>query len=651
MMQISKLLTPQIWLEYLLIRFSGLFDADYYLQTYPGVKARPILHFITAGWNEGKNPSPHFDTQYYLTQNPDVRQSGQNPLVHYIRFGKPEGRLPKQFTYKTYPRYQQWISKYDTLTRQDRRAIKKQIKNLPQKPSIGLILPANQLSERQILPTLAGIQNQIYPNWSLTLILSRQAYQRASHKFRKAIENQPKVRLVTFSPDTLFNDQVITQLNQSQQDYITIIDLGVMLREHALYMFAQEINDHPTAQVIYCDEDRLDEHGHRTDPYFKPDWNPDLLSSQNYLDNLCLFRADAIKNLTGFSPTDADRLMWELVLDITSSLSPHQIRHIPFVLCHQTGPLADDFRPLDDALLKKTIIPPTYHLPDRSPLVSIIIPTHNQKALLERCLDTLTENTTYAPYEVLVVDNQSDDPQTLAYLKQINQREHCSVLPYDKPFNFSAINNFAVQHAQGEVVLFLNNDIEVISPRWLTVLVRHALRPEIGSVGAMLYYPDETIQHAGLVLGLGGVAGYPYQTEPRGYLGQRGRAAQVQNLSAVTAACMAVEKRKFIEVGGFDQQHLSIAYNDVDLCLRLQALGYRTLWTPLAELLHHESASRGFETTPEKQARFLQETAYCEDKWAKWLENDPAYNPNLTLEIPDYSLADPPRGAPPWKTE
>ncbi len=648
-MQMSNFLNPQLWLEYLLIRVSGLFDMNYYLRTYPEVTGLPILHYIITGWREGKNPSPHFDTQYYLTQNPDIRQSGQNPLVHYIRFGKPEGRLPRQFAYKTYPRYQDWISKYDTLTRQDKRAIKQQVENLPQKPNIGIILPANPSSEIQILSTLASIQKQLYPNWTLTLILSRQNYQSANPKFRKAIENQPKIKLVTFSPDTDLNDQIIMQLNQSQQEFVTIIEPGCILREHALYMFAHEINAHPAAQVIYCDEDRLDEHGHRTDPYFKPDWNPDLLRSQNYLGNLCLFKADAVKNLTDFSPTDKDHFKWELTLDITSDLAPHLIRHIPFILCHQTDPLTENLFQLGDVFSKKINAVPSNHPPDSSPLVSIIIPTHNQKVLLERCLDTLTDKSTYTPYEVLVVDNQSDDPQTLAYLSQINNRENCSVLSYAKPFNFSAINNFAVQHSQGEVVVFLNNDIEVISPEWLTELVRHALRPEIGAVGAMLYYPDDTIQHAGLILGLGGVAGYPYQTEPHGYLGQRGRAALVQNLSAVTAACMAVEKRKFTEVGGFDQQHLSIAYNDVDLCLRLQERGYRTLWTPHAELIHHESASRGFETTPEKQARFLREVAYCEDKWSEWLENDPAYNPNLTLEIPDYSLADPPRVTPPWK--
>lgn len=223
------------------------------------------------------------------------------------------------------------------------------------------------------------------------------------------------------------------------------------------------------------------------------------------------------------------------------------------------------------------------------------------------------------------------------------------VLDYDAPFNYSAINNAAVRHASGEVLAFLNNDLEVINNDWLDEMVSQAMRPEIGAVGAMLYYPDDTVQHAGIVLGIGGqpgtpsVAGHAFKCAPRGSEGQRNRLRLVQNYSAVTAACMVVRRSVFEQVGGFNEAELAIAFNDVDFCLRVRAAGYRNLWTPFAELYHHESASRGLEDTPEKQARFAREVAYMRAQWGPLLDDDPAYNSNLTAEREDFSLAFPPR--------
>lgn len=281
-------------------------------------------------------------------------------------------------------------------------------------------------------------------------------------------------------------------------------------------------------------------------------------------------------------------------------------------------------------------------IPDLSSLVSLIIPLRNGLKLLSRCVDTILAKTDYPNYEIVIVDNGSDDPATLAYLQQI-AGDRVVVLRYDTPFNYSAINNHGVKHARGEIIGLLNNDLEIIHGDWLREMVSQAVRPEIGCVGAMLYYPNETIQHAGVIIGLGGVAGHGFRDFPRGTEGKFNRARLAQNYSSVTAACLVVRRAIFEQVGGLDEE-LAVAFNDIDFCLKVQQAGYRNLWTPFAECYHHESASRGAEDTPEKHERFRKEVETMLQRWKAQIAHDPAYNPNLTLELTDFSLAAPPRG-------
>ncbi len=300
----------------------------------------------------------------------------------------------------------------------------------------------------------------------------------------------------------------------------------------------------------------------------------------------------------------------------------------------QAKSLRDHFRHNPDVQILPTVTGHwrvKYSLPPTPPLVSVIIPTRNRTDLLTRCIDGIYDKTLYSNCEVIIVDNQSEDQQTLNYLQRLVKERHVTVLNYTAPFNFSAINNFAVRHAHGTILGFLNNDLDVISPHWLEEMVSQALRPAIGAVGAMLYYPDDTIQHAGVILGVQGVAKHAYSHLPRGDVGQMGRTRLVQNFSALTAACLVVRRSVFEEVGGFDEQHLPVAFNDVDLCLRIQEKGYRNVWTPYAELYHYESASRGYEDTLEKQKRFKREIDYMLQRWGALFENYPKYNPNLTL--------------------
>jgi GT2 family glycosyltransferase len=279
-----------------------------------------------------------------------------------------------------------------------------------------------------------------------------------------------------------------------------------------------------------------------------------------------------------------------------------------------------------------------YALPDQPPLVTLIIPTRDQVDVLRKCIESLKTKTDYPNFEVLVLDNQSSDPATLKYLAALGKDSRFKVIRYDAPFNYSAINNYAVTLAKGEIIGLMNNDIEAIHSDWLHEMVSHVLRPEVGAVGAKLLYSDGTIQHAGVILGLGGLAGHAHKYFDGKSWGYYHRANLTQTLSAVTAACLLVRKSVYEQVGGLDEVNLTVAYNDVDFCLKVREAGYRNIYTPYATLYHHESISRGQENTPEKQARFMREFTFMQQKWGDLLKTDPYYNPNLTQTTEDFGL-------------
>ena len=283
-----------------------------------------------------------------------------------------------------------------------------------------------------------------------------------------------------------------------------------------------------------------------------------------------------------------------------------------------------------------------YDLPDAMPLVSLIIPTRNAKELVRQCIDSIVELTTYRNYEIILIDNGSDDPDSIDYFTSLAARPNFRVIRDDGEFNYSALNNAAVRQARGDIVGLINNDIEVITPDWLSDMVSIASQPGVGAVGARLWYPDNTLQHGGVILGIGGVAGHSHKRLPKERRGYFERAALMQSFSAVTAACLVIQKRHYLSVGGLNEVNLKVAFNDVDFCIRLREVGLRNVWTPYAELFHHESATRGDDIQPEKQRRFESEVRYMKTHWGDALNRDPAYNPNLTLVHEDFGLAWPP---------
>jgi len=432
----------------------------------------------------------------------------------------------------------------------------------------------------------------------------------------------------------------------------------------ALYRVSETLEQHPDAQLVYSDEDRIDAQGRRHAPCCKCRWNPDLFLSVNMVGNLLALRTRLARQVGGVRAEFEGAHEYDLLWRCVERLQPSQIAHIPRVLYHRraaagqraTAPeaLPAGARAINEHLARTNVAAVAesqpngtyrvhYRLPDSPPLVSLIIPTRNALELLQRCVASVWQYTDYPRYEILLVDNGTDDPDALVYLDRLRNRPNVRVLRDPRPFNYSALNNFAIAQARGEVIGLLNNDVEVISGGWLGTMVSIAWQPGVGAVGARLWYPDGTLQHGGVVLGYGGGAGHAYKRLRRGEAGNQGRAEVMQGYAAVTAACLVVRQDRFLEVGGFNEEDLPITFNDVDLCLKLRERGYRNVWTPFAELYHWESASRGEDDTAEKRARFARELAYLQTRWGAWLADDPAYSPNLTLQREDFSLAWPPR--------
>lgn len=558
-----------------------------------------------------------------------------------------------------YDEYPRWVALYDTPTGEELTLICAGLSKLTHAPRISLLMQCAAHTDRQTIRAIESIQAQIYHNWEICIAITPSS----DHACRKALGAlavaDVRIKMLPVAEGSeaeAFN----LLLAAATGEWLALLDTCCEMAPHALYLVAEELSRRPDAEIIYGDEDRIDAEGRRCAPNFKPDWNPDLLRAHHYFGSLVFYRSERLRQQGGFQAEAGAALSWELALRLSGSVLPVQIRHIPQMLCHRSD-VSTQYAP--DAAAEKQVLQAylqrkgirasvtqgrngywriRYALPATPPLISIIIPTRNGLDLLAQCVKSVLNKTAYAPYEIIVVDNQSDDGATLEYLRQLERNGSARVLSYDAPFNYSALNNFAVNHARGEYLCLLNNDIEAIHPDWLEELVSQAARPEAGAVGAMLYYPDGSVQHAGVLLKGSEVATHFFFHMPAALLDTRPRAQMVQSLSAVTAACLVVEKRKYLQVGGMDE-NLAITCNDIDLCLKLSQAGYRNIWTPFAELNHYESATRGFDDSPAKQARIGREKAYMYERWGSALDNDPAYNPNLDLERESYALAFPPR--------
>ncbi len=530
-------------------------------------------------------------------------------------------------------------------------------------------MPVYNAPERWLRRALDSVREQTYAHWELCIADDASTAAHVRRIMEDYASRDARIKIVYRPVNGHISAASNSALELATGEFIALLDHDDELAPHALAEIVRALAGRPTAQIIYSDEDKIDQRGRRSSPYFKPDWNPDLLLAQNYLGHLAAYRTALLRELGGFRVGYEGAQDWDVALRATNHVPAESIVHIPQILyhwraipgstarkqSHKSYATTAARRVLCDHLartgIEAEVLPvrgghwrTRRKLPATPPRVSLILPTRNRVSLLRPCVESILKSTHYPHFEIIIIDNGSDDPATLAYLKNLGSRG-VKILRDDGPFNYSALNNRAVAHATGEVLGFLNNDLKLITPDWLEEMVSHAIRPEVGAVGAMLYFPDDRVQHAGVVLGLAGpklvngVAGHAFKFFPRGHTGMRNRLRVAQNYSAVTAACLLVRREVFLQVGGFNEKQLAVAYNDVDFCLRLGVAGYRNVWTPFAEFYHYESASRGADDTPAKKAIHERECAYMRRTWGPLLDNDPAYNPNLTLVTEDFAAA------------
>ncbi|MHB8190849.1 MAG: glycosyltransferase family 2 protein [Ferrimicrobium sp.] len=570
--------------------------------------------------------------------------------------------------------YQRWIDCFDTITEADRSAIRAQIADWVDPPTISIVMPVYNTPRAFLEAAIESVRTQLYPNWELCIADDASTAEHIRPMLDHYAAQDPRIKVLFRETNGHICAASNSALTLATGDYVGLLDHDDELSEHALYWMVNEILAHPETELIYSDLDKITTRGERLDPYFKPDWNPDLLLGQNYVIHFLVIKRTQVLECGGFRKGFEGSQDWDLILRLTENLSPSNIRHIPAVLYHwrissqsaassitakpyalETGRRAvtEHFERVDE-YVELSWTRNQLHLISTfavhgNPTISVVIPTYNMLDDLRRTIESV-ETATYKSVEIIVIDNGSDDEATLSYLKHLDTLPSYQVLRYPFRFNYADMHNWAIKQTKGEYVLLLNNDIEAIEPSWLEAMLGTAQRKGIGAVGAKLLYPNDTIQHNGVVLGLGGIAGHALRYEPRDDSGPMGRFHLTQNMSAVTAACLLVSRAAWDLVGGLTPE-LPIAYNDVDFCLRLREAGLRNLWLPQALLYHHESKSRGSDLSPDKLQRFAIGHAYMEWRWGALLQNDPAYNTNLTLTSEDFSLAWPPRTMRPWKDE
>jgi GT2 family glycosyltransferase len=535
-------------------------------------------------------------------------------------------------------------------------------KRLSNGPMFSIIVPVYNTDPTLLQEMIDSVTAQSYVNWELCIADDASPDPRVKSVLCKAAESDSRIRIVFRKENGHISHASNSAIEIAQGEYLVLLDHDDVLDPDALLYVAECINRNPSAKIIYTDEDKIRDDGFRYDPHFKPDWNRELLYSMHYVSHLGVYSTEIAKKIGGFRPGYEGAQDHDLLLRCLSHVTDDQIHHIPKVLYSwraspgstaasseaktyawtagvraMTEALSDQFgQPIEVVRGPK----PFTYLPQwplaNEPSVTIVIPTRDRLDITRITVDSILGKTDYGNFEIVIIDNGSVEPETLAWFKEITRSSQVKVIRDNGPFNYSALNNKAVAKSQSDIIALVNNDIEIISGGWLREMVSLAIRPDVGCVGAKLYYPDNTIQHAGVVIGVGGVAGHSHKNLTREHPGYGARLVLRQEYTAVTAACLVVQRAIYEQVGGLNEEHLTIAFNDVDFCLKVKAAGYRNLWTPLAEMYHHESASRKTENTPAKQARFKNEIKYMIDTWHTDTMNDPAYNPNLSKDYGDF---------------
>lgn len=553
--------------------------------------------------------------------------------------------------------YQEWYEKNKPSEEELARQRKKKWKD---PVVISVLVPAYRTPEVFLKQMMESVLLQTYPYLELCIADGSGTDDSVENVVKEYQKKDPRVRYRRLEKNEGIAGNTNAAIEMASGEYLALFDHDDLLSPNALFEVASAI-EKEKADVIYTDEDKvtsdLKEH---FQPHFKPDFNPDLLCANNYICHLFVVKRSLALKLGGQDPAYDGAQDYDFIFRCTENAE--KIVHVAKILYHwrvHQASTADNpssklyafdagKRAIEAHLARIGAKAEVSHTKDLgfyrvkyqvqgNPLVSIVIPNKDEKETLKKCLESIWQKTSYSNYEIILVENNSTTQEIRDYYKELDGKERVRVVYWDKEFNYSAINNFGISYAKGEYILCLNNDITVISPDWLEELLANCQRPEVGIVGARLYYPDNTIQHAGIVLGMGGCAGSLFVGLARSRGGYLHKAALQQDLSAVTAACFMVKKEVFEKVGGFEEK-LAVAFNDVDFCLKVRHAGYLVVYDPYAELYHHESKTRGYENTEAKKRRFQEEIEYMRCHWMPDILRDPYYNENLSLKASDYSL-------------
>ena len=530
------------------------------------------------------------------------------------------------------------------------------------RPKISIVIPLYRTPEKYLCEMIDSVLNQSYSNWELCLSDGSGEDSPLTELLKQYEKKDSRIKVVYNNRQLHIAENTNEAIKIATGDFIAFSDHDDLLTPDAMFHVAKAVNENMELEVLYSDEDKVSA-GHKfMQPHMKPDFNIDLLRTVNYICHLFVVKKTMIEKVGMLRPEFDGAQDYDFILRCVEATN--RIYHIPRILYHwrffegstaenpesklyafEAGKRAIEAHYERVGIRAKVVqgeflgLYRTRYIRDKDPLVSILIPNKDHTDDLDRCIRSIEEKSTYHNYEYIIIENNSDQEETFAYYKKLQEENpKAHVVYWDGEFNYSAINNYGASFANGEYLLLLNNDVEVINADWLEEMLGYCMRDDVGIVGARLYYPDDTIQHAGVVIGFGGIAGHAFVQQKRGTTGYCHRIICAQDYSAVTAACMIVKKSVFEEVGGLTEE-LKVAFNDVDFCMKVRQTGKLVVYNPYAELYHYESKSRGLEDTPEKVARFNSEIKKFSDRWPEILKNgDPYYNPNLTLKSQDFSL-------------
>jgi GT2 family glycosyltransferase/glycosyltransferase involved in cell wall biosynthesis len=687
--------------DYEAIWQSGLFDGDYYVQHNADVgtlRDDPLKHYLDLGWREGRNPNRLFNTQWYLETYPDVAETGLNPLVHYLRFGGFMGRNPSpnfdsEAYLESYPDvceagvnplshyltcgalenrearrtksqgdraigplspYEAWIH-VNRLSARDVSELRSKLNARSDKlPKISVVTPVYDTNKRLLEELVESVRNQIYDNWELCLVNDASPSAHVAPLIERFAQSDERIRVRHLAQNGGISLATNSAVAMATGEIVAFLDHDDLLAPDCLAELAVYYADHPDADIVYSDDDKIDLKGRRYAPQFKPDWSPILLLSWMYISHVFSVRKSLFTSIGGFRSDFDGSQDYDFALR-AAEVARH-VGHIPKILYHwravegstasggeaKPESMGRGLKAANEALKRRGLSNAKAHHPDWAqaanvgmfdlifahdgPSVTVVIPTRDKVGLLRNCLHSL-EKTKYKNYEILVVDNDSEEDDTLEYLQSIDGTGNSRVVRIPSPpsgFNYANLNNEAVKHCSSEYVLFLNNDTEVITPNWLSQMVGYAQMDGVGAVGARLYFEDGTLQHAGIVHGYHeGLVGHAFRGLPAHDWGYLGFVRSSREYSGVTAACMLTPRKLFLHIGGFDEENFAVAYNDVDYCYRVVQHGKTCVYCASAELWHYEGKTRGFNDDPQERSNFRRLYGDRVDPW---------YNPNLSLE-------------------